>query len=137
VRSAPRPGAVDWIASARRLGLPLAVASSSPHSWVDGHLTRLGLFGLFDAVICSDDVPPGRTKPNPDLFLRAAEILNVQPGECLVLEDSPNGVRAGRAAGCFVIAVPNPMTALLPFDGQDLRLESLAELSLDVLLARS
>ena len=136
LRSAPLPGALDWITAARRLGLPLSVASSSPHTWVDGHLNRLGLLPLFDAVICSDDVAPGRAKPHPDLYLRAAGVLGVPPEACLVLEDSPNGVRAGRAAGCFVVAVPNPMTALLPFEGEHLRLASLADLSLEDLLAR-
>ena len=129
------PGVEEILNEARQLSLRLAIASSSPHSWVDAHLTRLGLFERFEAVICADDVPPGRTKPNPDLFLKAAEVLEANTREALAFEDSPNGVRAARAAGIFVVLVPNPMTALLEHDGADLALGSLAELSLEELLS--
>lgn len=130
------PGVVDVLDAARRLGLKLAIASSSPHSWVDTHLTRLGLFDRFERVICADDVPAGRTKPYPDLYLKALEALNVRADEAIVFEDSPNGVRAARAAGIFVVAVPNPITALLNVDGANLTVASLAELPLDELLQR-
>jgi HAD superfamily hydrolase (TIGR01509 family) len=72
------PGVVDYLEDAHRLGLRLAVASSSPHSWVDMHLARLGLADRFEAIICGDDVPPGRTKPHPDLFLKALDALDVK-----------------------------------------------------------
>lgn len=130
------PGVMDVLDQARRLGLRLAIASSSPHAWVDTHLTRLGLFDRFECVICADDVPAGRTKPNPDLFLKALETLDLKADEAIVFEDSPNGVHAARAAGIFVVAVPNPITALLAVDGADLTISSLAELSLDELLRR-
>lgn len=133
--AAPLPGVLDYLNAARRLGLGLAVASSSSHAWVDGHLARLGLRHWFDHVICRDDVPPSRTKPHPDLFLRALAALNVRSNEAVVFEDSPNGVRAARAAGIFVVAVPNPVTRQLAFDAPDLRLNSLADLPLSALLA--
>src|SRR5512139_487172 len=63
------PGVMDYLHAARRLGLKLAIASSSPHAWVERHAGRLGVLGYFDVVICADDIPMGRTKPNPDLFL--------------------------------------------------------------------
>ena len=128
------PGVVDYLDEAQRLGLGLAVASSSPHSWVDSHLTRLGLFHCFQHIICAEDVPPGRTKPHPDLFLKALEVLGVRPEEAIVLEDSPNGVLAAKRAGIFVVSVPNPITALLKTDGADLNLSSLADLPLQELL---
>ncbi|HEY2981918.1 MAG TPA: HAD family hydrolase, partial [Anaerolineales bacterium] len=62
------PGVLDVLDAARRLSLRTAIASSSPHSWVDAHLARLGLFDRFEAIICADNVPPGRTKPNADLY---------------------------------------------------------------------
>lgn len=130
------PGVVATLDAARRLELRLAVASSSPHSWVDNHLDRLGLFDRFGAVVCCEDVPPGRTKPNPDLFQRAAGRLGVAPGEALAFEDSPNGVQAARAAGAFVVAVPNPLTAQLAIEGAHLTLASLADLPFEALLAR-
>ncbi len=130
------PGVTDYLDEGRRLGLQLAVASSSPHRWVDAHLTRLGLAPRFDVILCSEDVSPGRTKPYPDLFLKALEVFRLQPSEAVVFEDSPNGVRAARAAGLAVVAVPNPITSLLGVNGADLSVPSLAEISLTNLLNR-
>jgi HAD superfamily hydrolase (TIGR01509 family) len=126
------PGVVKTLTDARRAGLRLAVASSSPHSWVDAHLTRLGLFDRFNAVICVDDV--GVAKPDPSLFLRAVEILGVTKDEAIIFEDSPNGVLAAKRAGIFCVAVPNPVTSQLAFDPPEMRLNSLAEISLTSLL---
>jgi len=128
------PGVLDYIHDAKRLGLKLAIASSSPHSWVDMHAKRLGIFDQFDVIICADDVGAGRTKPNPDLFLLALNQLKVQKNEAVVFEDSPNGVKAAQSAGIFVVAIPNPVTSLLPFQGVDLMLTSLSDLYLPGLL---
>jgi HAD superfamily hydrolase (TIGR01509 family) len=128
------PGVMDYIHEAKRLGLKLAIASSSPHSWVDAHAQRLGIFEYFDKVICADEVGAGRTKPNPDLFLLALDQLKVRKNEAIVFEDSPNGVRAARSAGIFVVAVPNSVTSLLSIEDANLRLTSLSELSLATLL---
>jgi len=128
------PGVMDYLQDAKRLGLKLAIASSSSHSWVDTHAQRLGIFHYFDKVICADDVAPGRTKPNPDLFLKALDQLDVRKSEAIVFEDSPNGVRAAKSAGIIVVAVPNPVTSLLSIDNANLTLRSLADLSLSELL---
>jgi HAD superfamily hydrolase (TIGR01509 family) len=128
------PGVLDYINEAKRMNLKLAIASSSPHSWVDTHAKRLGIFNHFDAVICEDEVGIGRTKPNPDLFLFALKQLQVQNNEAVVFEDSPNGVKAANQAGIFVVAVPNPVTSLLKIDGANLTIRSLANLSLHELL---
>ncbi|MBI5935130.1 MAG: HAD family phosphatase [Chloroflexi bacterium] len=125
------PGIVDLLDAAANRNVRRAVASSSTHAWVDSHLSRLGLAARFDAVICSDDVAPGRTKPNPDLFLLAAERLKVQKDAAVIFEDSPNGVRAAKSAGIFVVAVPNPLTIRLGVDGANLTVKSLAEVTLD------
>jgi HAD superfamily hydrolase (TIGR01509 family) len=128
------PGVMDYIHDAKRLGLKLAIASSSAHSWVDTHAKRLGIFDHFDAIICSDDVSPGRTKPNPDLYLLVLNRLKVRKEEAIVFEDSPNGVTAANQAGIFVVAVPNPLTSMLLIEGADLKLDSLNTLSLRGLL---
>jgi HAD superfamily hydrolase (TIGR01509 family) len=133
-QQAVMPGVLDYIHEAKRLGLMLAIASSSPHSWVDTHARRLGLLDYFDIVICADDVGPGRTKPNPDLFLLAIDRLKVRRNEAIVFEDSPNGVRAARSAGIFVVAVPNSVTSQLSIENANLTLRSLADLSLPELL---
>ena len=128
------PGVLDYLQAAKRSHLQLAIASSSPHSWVDAHAKRLGILDYFDQVICADDVGPGRTKPHPDLFLLALRRLQLQKNEVIVFEDSPNGVKAAKSAGLFVVAVPNPVTSLLSIDGADLILTSLADLQLHGLL---
>ena len=130
------PGVLDLLDEAERLNIKLAVASSSPHRWVDTHLSRLGLARRFDKVICADDVPPGRTKPNPDLFLLALNQLRVPKEAAVVFEDSPNGIRAAKSAGIFSVAVPNPTTSMLTFEGESLRLSSLADFDLLDLMAR-
>ncbi|MEW5828246.1 MAG: HAD family hydrolase [Chloroflexota bacterium] len=126
------PGVLDWLDSARSNGIPLAVASSSPHSWVDPHLSRLGLAGRFDEIVCADDV--SRTKPAPDLFIESLRRLRVRHDEAAVFEDSPNGVKAAKTAGLFVVAIPNPITSQLGDSGADITLSSLAELSLTSLM---
>jgi HAD superfamily hydrolase (TIGR01509 family) len=130
----PLPGVLETLQAARRLGLRLAVASSSRHGWVDGHLTRLGLDSFFETVKCSEDV--SQTKPEPELYLSALAALRVSPHEAVAFEDSPHGVTAARRAGIFVIAVPNQVTAQLEIVGENLRLRSLADLDLGDFLSK-
>jgi HAD superfamily hydrolase (TIGR01509 family) len=126
------PGVTSMIEQAKGAGLQVAIGSSSSHAWVDTHAKRLGIFDLFDHVVCSDDVAPGRTKPNPDIYLKALEQLNVKKEAAVVFEDSPNGVLAARRAEIFVAAVPNPLTIKMGVFG-DITISSLAELSLQEL----
>jgi HAD superfamily hydrolase (TIGR01509 family) len=126
------PGVREILDAARELGLHLVIASSSQHSWVDGHLKRLGIWDHFDRVICRDDV--SRTKPDPELFLKALEVLDVGADDALVFEDSPNGIHAARSAGIRVVGVPNATTGQLPMPRAALVLNSLADLSLRDLL---
>jgi len=130
-RQPPLPGVVALLDDAQAHGLRLAVASSSSHRWVDGHLQRLGLFRRFDAVVCAEDV--ARAKPAPDLFLKAVEALGVPPKGVVVLEDSANGVIAARAAGLFCVVVPSELTRHLNLSAANMRVQSLAELSVDLL----
>lgn len=123
------PGVMDMIHEAQANGLKVAIGSSSPHSWVDNHTQRLDIYHHFDPIVCQDDVAPGRTKPHPDIYLKALEKLDVANTEAVVFEDSPNGVLASKRAGVFVVAVPNPLTIKMNVKG-DLTVSSLAELSL-------
>lgn len=123
------PGIREMIREAKIQGLKVAIGSSSPHSWVDTHAKRLGIFPLFDHIICQDDVPPGRTKPHPDIYLKVLEKLQVRNHEAVVFEDSVNGVSASRSAGVFVVAVPNPLTIKMNVSG-DMTVSSLAEITL-------
>lgn len=132
---AVRPGVVELLHDARAGGIATAVASSSPRYWVEGHLDRLGLASSFDAVRTRDDVAAGRTKPAPDLFLLACDAVRADPSRSVALEDSPNGVRAAKAAGMTVVGVAAGLTAGLPLAGADLVVPSLAEVTLEELVA--
>jgi HAD superfamily hydrolase (TIGR01509 family) len=131
------PGVLDCIQTAQRLSLKLAIASSSPHAWVDTHLARLSLINYFDPIICAEDVPPGRTKPYPDLFLKVLEELDLRANEAIIFEDSPNGIKAAKAAAIYVVAVPNPTTSLLKIEGADQTLKSLTDFDLQKSLAKA
>lgn len=127
-------GIRDYIAEGRRLGLRLAIASSSPTNYVRAHLARIDLSDVWDAVVCREDAP--RAKPAPDLYLRAVELVAVAPDEALALEDSPNGIAAAKNAGLWVVAVPNELTASGDLSRADCRVSTCAELSLVELLRR-
>jgi HAD superfamily hydrolase (TIGR01509 family) len=132
-----RPGIVEYFAATRRHGLKRAVVSSSNDEWVGMHLKRLGEAGGWDAI-CTANRDPARAKPSPTLYLEALELLEVGADEAVAFEDSPNGVRAAKAAGIFCVAVPNEVTRELGLDeaGPDLLLDSLADLPPDELLSR-
>jgi len=122
------PGVRELIAAAQELGLRLAVSSSSDRAWVLGHLEERGLLDEFDVVTCEEDV--SETKPEPDLYLRSLERLDVRPEEGIAFEDSEHGVAAAKAAGLFCVAVPNAVTSCLTFAEADLVVSSLDVLSL-------
>jgi HAD superfamily hydrolase (TIGR01509 family) len=121
-------GAVDAVrrlAERYRLGL----ASSSNRSVIDAVLVQADLMPLFEVTVSSEEVARG--KPAPDVFLEAARRLGVAPERCAAIEDSGNGLRAARAAGMRVIAIPNrrypPAADALSL--ADVVLESMDELS--------
>lgn len=99
-----KTGFDELLGEARARGVPRALASSSARRLVEATLARFGLRQRFDAVVTGDCV--AHPKPAPDIFLEAARRLGAAPGDCVVLEDSLAGVRAARAAGMRVIAVP-------------------------------
>lgn len=99
-----KPGFMELLEHAAARGVPRAIASSSARRLVDATLERFGVRARFDAVVTGDCVE--HPKPAPDIFLEAARRLGVAPPDCVVLEDSESGCRAGRAAGMGVIAVP-------------------------------
>jgi HAD superfamily hydrolase (TIGR01509 family) len=99
------PGAGDAVrALAGRW--PLGLASSSNREIIDLALELAGFGGAFRATVSSEEVDRG--KPAPDAYLEAARRLGADPGACVAIEDSSNGLRAAAAAGMTVIAVPNP-----------------------------
>jgi putative hydrolase of the HAD superfamily len=113
----PMDGVVAILEVFRETGVPLAVVSSSSHYWVDGWLEKLGLMDFFQEVVCKGDAP--RIKPAPDLFMEAARRLRVLPADCLVIEDSLNGLNAAKSAGMMAWIVPNRVTCGLDFRQAD------------------
>jgi HAD superfamily hydrolase (TIGR01509 family) len=128
------PGVADLVDGARAAGMRVGVASSSSRDWVSGHLERLGLLDRFDCIRCRDDVE--HVKPEPDLYLAVLDCLGVPSNEGLAIEDSPNGIAAAKRAGLLCVAIPNPITAGLDLGAADVRLGSLAEVTLQELLDR-
>lgn len=102
----PVKGAIEFIRSLPR-DLPVAIASSSTHAWIRRHLDHNGLLDRFDGRIFSgkEDVPPGRGKPEPDLYLHAAKAIGVDIARAVILEDSPVGVTGALKTGAMVIGV--------------------------------
>lgn len=137
-KESPRPGVQDLLEEAHSEAVRCFVVSSSSRLWVEGHLKRLGLWGYFEGVICAEDVPAGYVKPHPHLYLKALEVSALHPSQVLVLEDSPNGVRAARAAGLRVVAIPNPVTECFHFPvPPNARLNSLQGVRLQSLITIS
>ncbi|MFL5967445.1 MAG: HAD family hydrolase [Gaiellaceae bacterium] len=127
-----RPGVEDLLADAREHGLRTAIVSSSDDWWIQRHLGRLERSNGWDAIVAANgDVE--RAKPAPTLYLDALRLLELSPDEAVAFEDSPNGVRAAKAAGLFCVAVPNPITATLALDEADVIVESLEDVSLAAL----
>ena len=97
------PGAVDWIARLKRAGWKQAIASSAPRANVEVMLRAATLDRSFDALVAAEDVSSG--KPDPEVFLKAAERLGVVPFRCVVVEDAAAGIEAARGAGMRCIGV--------------------------------
>ncbi|MFI6909099.1 HAD family hydrolase [Nonomuraea sp. NPDC050394] len=118
------PGALELLGALRAEGVPVGLVTSSLKEIAEAILAFVGR-DHFDVIITADDVE--RTKPDPEPYLTAAGLLDVSPARSVVLEDSPNGVAAGTAAGCAVVAVPS----LLPIEPAPGRLvvSSLSEIT--------
>lgn len=100
-----KKGLREILSMFQKNGVVMAVASSSPEAMIKRNLAHAGIDGYFKAVVSGQHVAHG--KPAPDIFLLAAEKIGVDPAECYVFEDAMNGVRAGHAAGCCTIMIPD------------------------------
>jgi beta-phosphoglucomutase family hydrolase len=118
------PGVSALLSGLRAVGYKMALASSAPRENISLILGLLGLAEYFDAMVADDDVSRG--KPDPEVFLKAAARLGVNPAQSLVIEDAVSGVMAARRAGmrCLAVTVTHPAAAL---KDADLTVDSLAE----------
>jgi beta-phosphoglucomutase len=123
-----------------RLGLKLGLASAAFKVEILSHLRHLEIEDFFDVILSGQEDlvdyadPDGVNKPKPYIYLHAAKLLGVSPLDCVVLEDSMTGVAAGQAAGCITVAIPNRFTAKQDFSASTLKLDSLAEMSVEEFL---
>jgi pseudouridine-5'-monophosphatase len=137
----PMPGALRVVAGVARLGLPMAVATSSSREYLAiKRRENEGLFAPFgDALVCGTDacMAGRRGKPAPDIFLAAAARIGVDAARCVAFEDAVAGIQAAKAAGMFVIAVPDPRLsdAEVAAAGPDLVLRSLEDFDFALLRA--
>lgn len=122
------PGAKSLLVQLSQAGIPLGLVSASPRVIVDAALSHVQPTP-FQITISSDDVT--ETKPNPEGYIKAASILNVDINQCLILEDSATGVKAAQASGAKVIAIPHLVK--IEENAQAKIAHSLEELSLQTL----
>jgi HAD superfamily hydrolase (TIGR01509 family) len=131
-----RPGIAEYLDYAERHRLKRAIVSSASREWIDMHLERLERKIGWDAIVTADH-DPERAKPRPTLYLEALEEIGSDPSEAVAFEDSPNGAAAAKAAGVFVVGIPNTVTRELGLaEHADIVVESLADLPPDELVAQ-
>ena len=125
----PLDGARELIAAARERGLRVGLASQSIASWVHPTLRAASLDEAFDVVVTGDDVE--RPKPQPDIYVHTANLLDVAPAACLAIEDSPAGVQSAAAAGMLVVQSRQASSAAPPQSAAHVVVGSLRDVDLD------
>lgn len=131
-RQPPLPGVVDLLDVLGEAGVRCGVASSSPLSWIEGHLDRLGLRHRFGSLASRDRVG-GRSKPAPETYLLACEELGANPSRSVALEDSAPGIAAAAVAGLAVVAVPSEITRHTDLSAAQMAASSLEQVSIAML----
>lgn len=133
-RLAAMPGLFELLDLIEVRGLPKAVCTSSERGYLDRLLVQFELTSRFATTLTADDVRQG--KPNPEIYLAAAERLGVRPENLLVLEDSENGTKAAAAAGAVAVSVPHQHSEHQDFSAAFLVVNSLADSRLAALVDR-
>jgi HAD superfamily hydrolase (TIGR01509 family) len=126
----PLPGVKELIGALKARGIPLGLASASLRNWVDATIAGLNFNGHFLTTVSASEVE--NAKPAPDLYLRAAENLGVDPATCVAVEDTRTGVRSAKAAGMYTIQIRAASTALPPIDEADSVIETYADFDLSL-----
>jgi HAD superfamily hydrolase (TIGR01509 family) len=124
----PNPDVLKIIQNAKEKGIKIAVATSSVRERAITLLTLVGVYDKLDAFVSCEDITKG--KPNPESFLKAAELLHIKPENCVVIEDAINGIQAAKNAGMKVIAKVKPERISEGFNQADICFENFKDLSL-------
>jgi len=121
-------GVLNLIREIKQSGLKLGVATSSSPALATILLERCEVLSLFDVVVTTSEA--GRSKPFPDVYLLAAQKIGVSPANCIVFEDSPNGLHAAQKAGMFCIAVQTSSVEVRDLSASDSMIPTFEEISL-------
>lgn len=129
-----RPGVKDYLLRAKSLGLRIGLASSSESVWVEEYLQKYNIREYFDTVKTSDMVI--NVKPEPDLYLEAIRSLGIKGNEAIAFEDSLIGLEAAKKAGLYCVVVPNKATRGFTFEGYNIIMKSMEDMTLDEVIAK-
>jgi HAD superfamily hydrolase (TIGR01509 family) len=132
-RASLLPGFLDLLRALREADMPLALASSSPMSWINMVLDRFDLHGEFNVVVSADELE-GEGKPSPAIYLLTARKLGVSPERCVVIEDSTNGVLSAKRAGMYCIGFENGFNDEQDLSAADVLIQGFPALPLSLLL---
>lgn len=127
----PIDGITDLVDNLKSNNILIAVASSSPRKFIEAVLTKFKIIDKFHEIICGEEVPKG--KPEPDIYLKTAKELGVKVGDCVVLEDSTNGIAAAKAAGMKCIGFANKDSGNQDYSKADIVVKSIREINLTIL----
>ncbi len=123
----PEPGLFELLDAVEQLGLRKAIVTGSVRALTDRNLSKFNLQDRFELIVTGESVTHG--KPDPEIYRLATNKLQLDPANCLVLEDSVNGIRSAKAAGCQAFAVPNKFNQDDDFSMADARFRSLTEIA--------
>lgn len=124
----PIPGIRELLANLKEHNIKTAIASSSERLFIDTVVTKFGLHDYFDIIVSGDDIK--NSKPAPDIFLKAANLLSVEPAKCLVIEDSKNGTIAAKAAEMKCVGFANPNSGKQDLSQADKIISSIHEIDI-------
>lgn len=124
-------GVISLLSEIKSAGLKLAVATSSSPEIVNILLNKCGIASFFDAIVTTSEA--GKSKPSPDVYLLAAKKIDVSPDNCIVFEDSPNGLLAAKSAGMCCIVIQSDKETLKALSDADYLIKSFREITIDKL----
>ena len=121
-------GLISLLGQIKTAGLKLAVATSSSPEIANLLLNKCGIAPFFDAIVTTSEA--GKSKPSPDVYLLAAKKIGVSPEDCIVFEDSPNGLLAAKSAGIFCVVIQSDSELIQKLSKADYLIQSFTEITL-------
>jgi len=128
----PTKGVIELIQRLKKAGTRLAIASSSNRKWIEYILKKLQITRLFDCFVGAEDIV--HSKPDPEIYLKAARALGMRPDECVVIEDAERGVQAAKRAGMKTIGYMNPRSGKQDLSEADVIIDDFSALDVNELL---